>query len=571
MGRRKGLHLDESASWTMLSFMFWTVLLRFIVLLLVGEAVSAAGATNVFEVPTVPVRLISPWLRGQGVNVVDPPDYYFGVLRMGSNSLFRGVAGGIDAETYNWKTLSSFALAEQYPRGYRKVAPFNPKITTLDFLDACRAFASTPIIIVNTRGDGSIASRNGVNQWHVSQQDTPFLERLAADWVRYVNYLLPNYRLGREGTYVPAARDVPPLSIADRKLLDSIRWIVGTNGVSAPKLLRLGDRTVLPRVKYWEIGNEVEGPMNKTRFEPGIDLSAEDYVRRYRALTEAMLRTDPNIFVGPQFANAWPASSPNVNRHLGALLRDPTVRIDFMSYHPYPDNGIMAKAWPPQGKPNVFELEKALRIIKHWHHLQKDLFQKALREANRDPNMPFLATEWNSSDPSFNHDLKFSLCEGLAAVEMIFSFLEEGTVGANFWGHNHFPPLRDVFGKLTTHLGTEFLGSSFGNSRLAGAGGTDPSSTSNLRIYATRNRDARTVNVWLLNFSNRDPQNIELRLPRGTAAMARLSVLRDPLGKKTELTTPGNKLAWVDSAVSVRPVTPMALAPASLSILELHY
>ena len=555
----------------MLLLMFWAVLFRLILFLVGGEILAAAGPTNVFDVPSVPVRLISPWLRGQSPQMVDPPDYYFGVMGMGSNSLFRGVAGGIDAETYNWKTLNSFTFAEQYPRGYRIVSPFNPKRTTLDFLEGCRAYGSTPIITINTRGDGSMTSRNGVNQWRARSSDHSTLDRLAADWVRYVNFLLPNYHLGKEGTYVPASREVPPLSIADRRLLDSLHWVVGTNAVPARRLLRLGDKTILPRVKYWEIGNEVEIPMDKTRFDPAIDIGAEEYVRRYKALTESMLRVDPKILVGPQFGNAWPASSPNFNRHLEVLLRDPQARIDFMTYHPYPDNGVMAKAWPPQGKPNIFELEKALRIIKHWHHLQKSLFQTALREAKRDPNLPFLATEWNSSDPSFNHDLKRSLCEAMAAVEMIFCFVEEGTLGANFWGHNQFPPLRDVFTKLTTHLGTEFLGSTFGNFRFAGPGGTDPSSTSNLRIYATRTRETRTLNVWLLNFSNREGQNLELRLPRGTVAGAKLSVLRDPLGRKTELVTPGSTLGWVESSVTVKPTTYMTLGPASLSILELRY
>ena len=86
-------------------------------------------------------------------------------------------------------------------------------------------------------------------------------------------------------------------------------------------------------VRYWEIGNELDGS-----WEPGMNfpsarasITAEMYTKRYNEMASAMRKEDPTIKIG---------SCPFVE----AALRDCGENVDFVSIHTYPGSTTMTDA-----------------------------------------------------------------------------------------------------------------------------------------------------------------------------------------------------------------------------------
>jgi len=84
-------------------------------------------------------------------------------------------------------------------------------------------------------------------------------------------------------------------------------------------------------VKYWEIGNELEGGWELGHFLPdGSELTGEKYARRFIEFARAMKAVDPAIKVG------GPAAANYNGGFMRELLRDAGDYVDFVSFHTYP-------------------------------------------------------------------------------------------------------------------------------------------------------------------------------------------------------------------------------------------
>ncbi|HNT34517.1 MAG TPA: hypothetical protein PKH07_05895, partial [bacterium] len=138
---------------------------------------------------------IDTMLRGQNPRRGDGTR--LNAVAISRNGCVRGVAGGLDADTYTWTDLTTGVDAR------------NPNVSTLDFLREARDVNAQPLLTANVVGPGY---RDATGTWFCQSPSDGWLEKLAADWVLYTNVILQNYRQG----------DTLPSQYQD--LLDSFNW-----------------------------------------------------------------------------------------------------------------------------------------------------------------------------------------------------------------------------------------------------------------------------------------------------------------------------------------------------------
>src|SRR5205823_6969976 len=161
-----------------------------------------------------------------------------------------------------------------------------------------------------------------------------------ADWVRYTNRVAQIYRQGDTIT-----------NADDQRVLNDLQWSSATPGDNWPKLLLPGEGAV-PKVKYWEIGNEPRVSVSAynvtnsyTFLAPPRSADAThktNYVDRYKSMTAAMKAQDATISVGPCLQgplNSTGTFSITEREIFDSILKkqpDNTfLPVDFISYHPY--------------------------------------------------------------------------------------------------------------------------------------------------------------------------------------------------------------------------------------------
>jgi hypothetical protein len=68
-------------------------------------------------------------------------------------------------------------------------------VTTLAMLQNAWSNGTTPIFTVNCRGDGYLLPPVGTSQplWLITNSTTTILTNMAANWVRYANYIVQHY------------------------------------------------------------------------------------------------------------------------------------------------------------------------------------------------------------------------------------------------------------------------------------------------------------------------------------------------------------------------------------------
>lgn len=364
-------------------------------------------------------------------------------------------AGG---DGYNWKTLTA-----QWNSSGR---------TILRTLRDARDRNSWVQILLNTRG---IGTGNG-STWVYTDTTPETLAALAADWVYYCNVLLPTKRQG------------DALTPYEQSLLDSLLW--GTED----KLLAPGEVPV-PKVVYWEIGNEPEGPY------PPPPLTPEDYALRYRTIVPAMRAVDPTIRVAPGIMSA-----DNGNAWLDAILADPANPVDFISYHPYgPLYGITKNNYG--GVLDPAGMNAGLNQMKKQ---QRDRRQKVIDRlvANGRPaNTELSASEFNPSswEGTYYYGLAQTVAHGLGVAETCFSFAELGFTSAHYWDVPNMPsttareiPGFKVFKALQAYMGDRLL---------------DSYAEADLRVYVTLDTKADRLVLWLLSFSEEADRPVRVRIP----------------------------------------------------------
>ncbi|MCC6240631.1 MAG: hypothetical protein IT448_10070 [Phycisphaerales bacterium] len=424
----------------------------------------------------------------------DLPDIQSAALKLPPRTLARGVAGGLFADTFNWQDCTG---GSHHP--------------TIDFLRALRDAQCRGMITVNVRGTGT-----GVGYVDFQYLDTSFdpLLQLASQWVRYVNFIIPN----------------GPQNDEDRAILARIDW---SKWSSSPKLPDPGEAP-LPRIKYWEIGNEPEIAIQDFEFTddpeelpphlPGKPIA--EYIHRYKTITAAMKKVDPTIKVGPAMLDSVPENAM-------PLLNDHEAVIDFWGYHPYDDLG---RHYHSNGTPEQIEkMQKFLRDVRTKLIKRHELQRQAFIKAGRDPDqVEFFLTEWNVMSWKYNYP---SMYQAMGFAESIFTFAQLSVAGANYWGNL----INDQ--KVTTEPGPavrawlkleECLGDTLLNSHIDDA--------NNLRLYTTRDSQTGQIFIWGLNFNNDSSRDIDLSLDGLNAATATLSTLSS--GADTRLWTINAR--WAD-------------------------
>lgn len=451
-----------------------------------------------------------------------------------------GTATGHNAELYDWQT--------QFPY---------PWWNTIGVLQTIRDSGSQPMFQVNMRGRtvGTEDNYDYASDWSTID-DVAGLATLAAEWVRYTNFILPNGG---------------PITPNDQTILNKL-----TFGPLPPP-----GQPALPTVKYWEIGNEPDANIYGTEFTAGSEtpdnhqhyLDSAGYVYRYKTITNAMKAVDPSIKVGPAMsAMTNPVGPASWEPHVAKKLLQSDATIDFWAYHAY---DALDVAFKPNGNASeIAAMEGKLRQVKDYqrqlYNLQRSFFSKY----GRDPNqVEFRATEWNAMGTGDNLTSAPTMYQALAFTETIFSFAQLGVKSANYWGvlayepqdpkgYQNLWPMVQVWQKLNGNIGTTLVGSA----------GDD---SSNQRVYVTRDDDTGKVTVWGLNFSNSADASIALVL-QGLSGQydAVLSILN--AGANTTLWTAsdaqlGTYVSWTSQALNgFNPANfSLSIPHASISMLEL--
>lgn len=399
------------------------------------------------------------------------------------NTLARGIAGGLDADTYNWKDMSGEGVGHS-----GTPAPSVP--TTLDWMRRVRDYQAVPLVAVNTRGTGPLES-SGWCTFYYTNTAFSTLTKLAGDWVRYINFILPAYRQG------------DTLPVYDQLIVDSINWY------GKPRLLSPGEAST-PKVTYWEIGNEPEVPMPFcTPSQPGVSLTPSDYAARYKAITNAMRAVDSSIRVGPCITTA-----NNGNQWLAAVLSDPANRVDFVGYHPY--GPLYAAA---QAGDTIANAHTGLTQVRPQLVATTQKVRELITASGRDGSaLPLIASEWNASDWHWECSTPIRrVSHALGVADTLLTMGEMGLLGANYWswpawcGDGTETPGYKVFEKMQECWGDLFLGSYSDNY--------------DIHTYTAWKSDTQELVIWALNFSETNDKPINIHLP-GIGAVERLTLAR---------------------------------------------
>jgi len=244
-------------------------------------------------------------------------------------------------------------------------------------------------------------------------------------------------------------------------------------------------------VRYWEIGNELEGTWEAGHFLPdGSELTAEMYAARFREFAEAMKAEDPDIvFAGP----AGSSSSLGFGDELLALAGD---QLDVFTWHSYPLNtGLSLKEKLDLARSETVDTAKEVReMIKQY---QPDRYE----------DIKLAISEWNMSlAGNFEVDMFGAMWTALYVGYMqeagllfanqwdLFTHVKEGSLlsmdpGPNrkaqywaFWMWNHFMGEKQLKSELK---GPEWL-----------------------KTVVTRDGDA--LCVMMMNFSEHDAYKLAL-------------------------------------------------------------
>lgn len=390
-------------------------------------------------------------------------EYYVGIpksLEVARGSSIRGVATGIAAEIYDWRTRNG-----------------EPRPPTLQFLRYSRDFDAELFLGANLRGLIEPDPAGG-NRYYDTNIST--VAQMASDWVRYVNHIVPTYRQGDSIT-----------NSRDEAILNSLTWSSGFSGDSFDKLLATNEPAV-PLIKYWEIGNEPTVGVTAYAVSNSFTLKdSNDFRLRYSAVAQAIKAENPNVKVGPTIINA-----DREDDQINAVLFDLSLPVDFITYHPYER---MADLDDPA------EITLFLdSVYSHQLHIFNGV-KNAVAASGRDAEATeYAATEVNVSYWQSNDTVKEAeMAHALGTVETVFSHARLGLIASMYWiwpthrwdGTPY--PVFKAYEKLRDHMGDTLL---------------SVYAFHDIRLYTTRDSESGEVSVWALNFSNDQNATIHLQL-----------------------------------------------------------
>lgn len=462
----------------------------------------ATQFTTLNHVSVIDLRQAVPFnvgVRGQCPYRQIAASAYPALWSLGYGSLARGLAGGLDADTYDWRDISSGSTWGLGGGAY----------TTLQFLQYARDYQADPMLTANVFGGGYRDAAN--SDVFVCQVNNP--EGLAADWVRYTNFIVQNYHQGDESA----------MTGEDLRVYNSI-----ANWGGRAQLLAQGE-SAIPPVKHWEIGNEPEVPGIGSMLSNHY-LSPADYRDAYKRISQAMLAVDPTLKFGPCLTNP---SDPN-GQWLPTLAADSAAPIDFVSYHPY-YSGIKVNWGYPAG------MTSSLRVMKDTLNNVSAAIRTIMTQNGR-TGYGLIASEWNPVNWDAPSQAQSSVANGIGVAETAFTFAEDGVQGATFWEQpqSKLGP-KGAFEGLRDYMGDTFVAT------MESMGLTDRDF--NWRVYVTRNAsDEDTLMVWGLNFYDDQTVAVDLSIPYCRFDSGVLHRYGNPSGDTSLMTSSG--MAWTEQPVT---------------------
>jgi len=136
-------------------------------------------------------------------------------------------------------------------------------------------------------------------------------------------------------------------------------------GMGTPKMaaewVRWANKKMGYNVKYWEIGNELEGSWELGNTRPdGSKMNAKKYAAIFLKFAKAMKAVDPSIKIG------GPTSANDSITYVEELIKSAGDEIDFISFHTYPVDARMHD--PVKMLDESARFSKATKKIRSWLH-----------------------------------------------------------------------------------------------------------------------------------------------------------------------------------------------------------
>jgi len=168
-------------------------------------------------------------------------------------------------------------------------------------------------------------------------------------------------------------------------------------------------------VKYWEVGNELEGDWELGNIRPdGTKMDAQKYAALYIEFAKAMKAVDPTIKVG------GPTNSSDSVVYVEELIKQAGDHIDFISFHTYPVDARLIDSNAIMNE--TARVSKATELIRGW--LKK-------YQPERADQIEICITEWHVQ--VHENDNTCNLLSGIWCTRFIGEMFKSRIDFANQW------------------------------------------------------------------------------------------------------------------------------------------
>ncbi len=309
-------------------------------------------------------------------------------------------------------------------------------------------------------------------------------------------------------------------------------------------------------VKYWEMGNELDGHWEQGYILPdGSKMNGKEYTRRYKLFATAMKKEDPTIKVGGSTASSMQL------KFIEDIIKDTECPIDFISFHAYPsrdtdtDFAVMAD--------HAAEINDAVAKVKGWI---------AKYRPNQVGKIEIALTEWNIK---VKEDITtVDLTNTLWSATMMGEIAKSGVDIALQWdmfsttetgGHGLFNPTDKNMTPRSQYWGlymwSHYMGNNLVESNIAGS--------KYIRSYTTVDKDGY-VSVMMINGSKDKSEVVELKLPnvKGRINAQEISYSKDQFELNKETLLPSKSEKPAEKQVKLKKKNKITLDPYSIKIIR---
>ena len=251
-------------------------------------------------------------------------------------------------------------------------------------------------------------------------------------------------------------------------------------------------------VKYWEMGNELDGNWELGHFLPdGSEMNAKEYIRRYKLFTKAIKSADPSVKVGGSVASSMSLA------FIEELIKDKSCPVDFISFHTYPSND--------NDNDFVKMINEAVKINNAVSRIKDWIKQYRPSEINK---IEIAVTEWNIK---VKEDITtLNIMNTLWSAVMLGEMAKAGVDIAIQWdlfsttktgGHGLFNPKNKDM-KARSQYWAMYLWAKYAGNNLVESNNNLPDFA---KCYVTK--DENFISVMIINGSNDKKISVNLDLP----------------------------------------------------------